>query len=322
MFKLDLHRLAVFHAVVSEGSLSKAGKRLFMSQPAVSAHIKALEQQLEFPLFYREGRRSVVNKAGEVLFKKAEELFTVADDLKAEMDTLKGVENGRINLGVSLNWQYRLPIVLDRFKREFPNIELSMEVANSDRIEQLVLDRTLEIGFVSKGSTRSELECTHIAEDLLVPICSSSHRFAKMDKIDVSELSNEPKIVRESRSATRELTDAMLSAAGIENNISMELGSYEAIKSAVISGQGVGIVPMQSLGADLHTGLLTIPNVPDLKASIDLNLLHYRDRRMSPAVQKFIQLVTAEVYASNLLNPVTTMYKVNGNGRGATYPVG
>ena len=143
-----------------------------------------------------------------------------------------------------------------------------------------------------------------------------------MDKIDVSELSNEPKIVRESRSATRELTDAMLSAAGIENNISMELGSYEAIKSAVISGQGVGIVPRQSLGADLHTGLLTIPNVPDLKASIDLNLLHYRDRRMSPAVQKFIQLVTAEVYASNLLNPVTTMYQVNGNGRGATYPVG
>ena len=143
-----MHRLMVFYTVVNEGTLSKAGDRLFMSQPAISAHIKALEQQLGMALFYRVGRRSVVNKAGDLLYKMTEKLFSVAEELKAEMENLKGVSGGRVNLGVSVGWQYYVPKVLDQFKRSYPGVELFMEIANSDRIEKLILDRTLDIGFV------------------------------------------------------------------------------------------------------------------------------------------------------------------------------
>ncbi|MCI0441498.1 MAG: LysR family transcriptional regulator, partial [Chloroflexi bacterium] len=186
MYELDLHRLNVFYTVVNEGTLSKAGERLFMSQPAISAHIKALEQQLGVRLFDRIGRRSVVNKAGELLYKKAEELFTVADDLKACMEDLRGVSNGRLTIGVSMDWQYRLPRALGRFKQEYPGVELSMEIGDSDRIEKMVMERSLDVGFVVNESSRAELASEHVAADELVPICSANHRLAGRKKLAVS----------------------------------------------------------------------------------------------------------------------------------------
>ena len=86
--RLDLFRLLVFNTVVNEGTMSRAGERLFITQPAVSAHIKALEQELGVRLFDRVGRRSVVNPAGRVLYEKAQRLLTVAEDLKAAMSEL------------------------------------------------------------------------------------------------------------------------------------------------------------------------------------------------------------------------------------------
>ena len=78
---LDLYRLAVFHTLVDEGTMPKASERLFITQPAISAHIKALEREMEVPLFSRVGRGSVVNSAGQVLYEEAERLFTAVDEL-------------------------------------------------------------------------------------------------------------------------------------------------------------------------------------------------------------------------------------------------
>ena len=97
--QLDLYRLLVFNTVVDEGTMSRASERLFITQPAISAHIKALETTMGVPLFDRIGRRSVVNSAGLVLYEKAEQLFEVADDLRASMENLRGAAVGRLRLG-------------------------------------------------------------------------------------------------------------------------------------------------------------------------------------------------------------------------------
>ena len=96
---VDLYRLAVFHTLVDEGTMSKAGDRLFISQPAVSAHIKALEGALGMPLFDRIGRRSVVNYAGRLLYRNAERLFSAADDLAEAMEDLRGTSSGTLGPG-------------------------------------------------------------------------------------------------------------------------------------------------------------------------------------------------------------------------------
>ena len=293
MYEVDLHRLAVFYTVVREGTLSKAGKRLFMSQPAISAHIKVLEQQLGLSLFDRIGRRSVVNKAGEVLYKKAEELFSVAEDLKAEMQDLKGVAVGRLKLGASVTWQYHLSGALDQFKQEYPGVEVFMESANSDRVEKLVLDRTLDIGFIGRASSSPDTTSIYLTDDELVPSCNVSHRFVGLANIGVSELTDEDFIVREPGSATRKLIDEFLKAQNMQDKISMELGSYEAIKRAVMVSNGIGMVSKRALDAELRAGLLAIADIPELKASIALHLIHLQHKKITATQRVFIDMITS-----------------------------
>lgn len=294
MFDLDMHRLVVFYTVVNEGTLSKAGDKLFMSQPAISAHIKALEGQLGMPLFYRVGRRSVVNKAGEVLYKKAEELFNVAEDLKTEMDNLKGMSIGRLALGGSVDWQYRLPRLLDGFKQKYPGVEVSLEIGNSSRIEKLVADRSLDIGFIARPTARDDMRSEHLADDALVAICNPSHRFAHMPEVPLEELSDESFIVREHGSAARAMTDGVLGANDLLDNVSMELGSYEAIKSAVMSGKGIGLISNQSLGVEVQAERLAIADIPSLRSRLELHVLHLVQKKLTLTQQTFIATVFAD----------------------------
>lgn len=298
MFELDLHRLAVFYTVVNEGTLSKAGDSLYMSQPAISAHIKALEQQLGVPLFYRVGRRSVVNKAGEVLYKKAEQLFSVADELKAEMDDLKGMSIGRLNMGASADWQYSLPYLMEKFKQKYPGVELSMGIANEERIERLVLDRSMDFGFVGHESSRTEMISESLSEDELVPVCSSSHRLAKKSKVTISDLANEVFIVREVDSTARHLADKMLSDLGLHENISMELGSYEAMKSAVMAGRGIGIAARQALEAEFQAGMLVELDIPELASPMELYLIHLKEKKMTATQSAFMEIICTKALAA------------------------
>jgi DNA-binding transcriptional LysR family regulator len=291
MFELDLHRLTVFYTVVNEGTLSKAGDRLFMSQPAISAHIKALEQQMGMPLFSRVGRRSVVNKAGEVLYQKTQELFSVADELKAAMENLKGISVGRLSLGASTDWQYRLPLSLERFRQSFPSVEVTLEVGNSDRIEKLVLDRAVDMGFVAKAPSRPDIECVRLGEDYITPICNPTHALASCEAITPDQLRGESFIVRELGSAARKVTDELLCAWELKPRISMELGSYEAIKRSVMAGKGIGIVSAQSARFEVGAGMLSQVDAPALKKRFDLFLIFLREKKMPSNHEAFMEIV-------------------------------
>ena len=293
MFELDLHRLAVFYTVVNEGTLSKAGDSLYMSQPAISAHIKALEQQLGISLFYRVGRRSVVNKAGEVLYRKAEQLFSVADELKAEMDDMRGMSIGRLNIGAAVDWQHNLPGYLDRFKQAHPGVEISMSVYPAERVERMVLDRTLDLGFIGGESSKFDLASEHLIDDEIVPICGKGHRLVKKITSEIVKLDEESFIVREPESESRRIVNGMLEANGLLDNILMELGSDEAIKWAVMAGRGIGLVARQSVDIELQTGILKVLDIEPLTAPVELHLIYIRERKMSAVQTAFTDMLSS-----------------------------
>jgi DNA-binding transcriptional LysR family regulator len=242
-------------------------------------------------LFYREGRRSVVNRAGEVLYKKAEELFSVAEELQTAMENLKGTSVGRMTLGASFDWQYRLPRLLEMFKQKFPGIEVLLEIANSERIEKLVFDRSIDMGFITRASSRPELESHYLDCDDLVPICSSRHDLAKKTGIKAHKLMDEVFIVREVGSAARAITEGLLAARDLDKNISMELGSYETIKGAVLEGKGIGMVSRQSLGSDLRSGSIVTLDAPDLKGYMELYLIHHSQKKMTTTHKAFMAMI-------------------------------
>ncbi len=293
--QLDLYRLVVFHTVVNEGTMSRASERLFITQPAISAHIKALESGLGVSLFNRVGRRSVVNSAGRLLYAKAEQLLSVADDLKSEMEDLRGIAIGRLNLGASVVWQYHLPNALDVFKQDYPRVELSIGIANSDLIEKMVLDRSVDIGFVARGSARTELLSKSLAKDEVVPICSPAHPLATTSDASPRDLNDAFFIAREPGSATRQITDELLNGLGLADNISMELGSQEAIKQVVMGGnQGIGMVSRAGLTAELRAGLLAIADVAELKAPLNLHVIYHKQKKLTFTQRDFLERIAPD----------------------------
>ena len=292
--QLDLYRLVVFHTLVNEGTMARAGERLFITQPAVSAHIRSLENGLGVSLFDRVGRRSVVNSAGQVLYEKTERLLSVADELKSAMEDLRGVATGRLDLGASVVWQYYLPKALCPFKQEYPHVAVSAQVANSDLIERLVLDRSVDIGLIGRASERMELVSEPLGEDEVVAICGPAHPLVAAVQVDPGVLEDEAFVVREAGSAIRRATDGLLGALGVEPHISMELGSQEAIKQAVMAGQGIGMVSRAGIEHELRAGLLAIVGVANLRLSLHLHAIYLKQKRLTFVQAAFLDMIASD----------------------------
>jgi len=291
--QLDLYRLLVFHTVVNEGTMAKASERLYITQPAISAHIKALEDGLGVALFNKVGRKSVVNGAGEVLYDKAQELLSVADDLRSTMEKLRGITTGRLVLGASVVWQYHLPRALERFKREYPHIEVTVQIANSDLIEKMVVDRSVDMGFIARTSSRADVVGQHVTGDELVIVCGKGHPFAFESLVEPAELNGEPLIIREAGSATRAATDALLNRLYISGDVSMELGSLEAVKQVAMSGHGLGFVSRASTTTEVRLGLLSIVSGAQLSEPMDLHIIYHKQKRLTLLQSAFLALISS-----------------------------
>ncbi len=290
---VDLYRLAVFHTLVDEGTMSKAGDRLFISQPAVSAHIKALEGALGMPLFDRVGRRSVVNYAGRLLYRNADRLFSAADDLAEAMEDLRGTSSGTLRLGMSLVSQYWLAPTLAAFKKAYPNVGLSATVANSGQIERMVLDRTVDIAVIAQTPRRSEIKSSVVAADRLIPVCPPSHPQAGPHEAGTADLQGETLVVREAGSASRSAFDEIAEKAGLDVLASVELGSEEAIRQVVASGQGVGMVSERGASCDLTSGRLGLIDDPALSTALRVHVVHHGAKVLTPAQRAFLDTLAS-----------------------------
>ena len=291
MFRPDLHRLAVFCAVVDEGSLSQASRRLFMSQPAISAHIKSLQQQLGLTLFHRVGRRSVVSKAGEVLYHSAGDLLAKADELRTLMSSLKESEQGRLHVGMSLEWEPLLPSALGKYKCTNPNTEVLLTVDTCAGVENSTLDGHFDVGFIARPALHYRLESLRLVTDEIVPVAISGHRLAHRDHVRATDLKSEMIFVRESGSTSRDATDWLLNKHGLRSQIALEAASHETITASVSETSGIGMLPRSCLGVNGREERFVVLDIPELMAPINLHVVHLPHRKRSEALARFLELV-------------------------------
>ena len=292
--QLDLHRLVVFYTLVNEGTMSRASEMLYISQPAISAHIKSLESGLGVSLFNRVGRRSVVSSAGRVLYEKSERLLEAADELKTAMEDLRGTSIGRLVLGASMVWQYRLPAVLGIFQHRYPKVELNAQMANSDRIERLVQDRSVDIGLIARAPVATDPVSKRLASDEVLFVMSPDHSLATAGAVDPGDLAVEPLIVRESGSAVRQATENLLRRAGVRSSFSMELGSQEAIQQVAALGRGVGLVSRRGAAPMLRSRALVTPGDDRVRAPLVLYLVYHRRKKLTAVQKAFVEMLEVE----------------------------
>jgi LysR family transcriptional regulator, transcriptional activator of the cysJI operon len=258
MAHLENARLAVFRAVARQLSFRKAAEELYLTQPAVSLQIKALEEDLRVQLFDRTGSRVQLTPAGKVLMQRAEEAHEVLQRAEHEIAALSGELAGQLALGASTTIaQYVLPRMLGEFLSEHPRVQLSLISGNTQKIVNAVVSHEIALGFIEGPSRSKDVKEEPFLADELVLIVPAAHEWAERERIATQELCTAPLLMREVGSGTRHVVEMALSAHGVNTKslrIGMELDSTEAIKSAVEVGLGVGFVSRWAIAKDARTG--------------------------------------------------------------------
>lgn len=253
-------RLQVFHTVAGVLSFTRAAEALHMTQPAVTHQIRQLEEELNARLFDRGNNSISLTDAGEQVMIYADRIINLYGEMSESVKELTGDKAGLITLGASTTIaEYMLPGLLGDFRRNFPDVQITLRVANTDAIVALVADNTIDLGVVEGEVDNQLLRVERCQEDELQVIMPPGHPLSNSESIEPMALSSYPFIHREDGSGTRSVVERYLSAHGVDEhtlNRPFELGSTEAIKGAVQAGMGITIVSRATFSRELALGLL------------------------------------------------------------------
>ncbi|WP_316802942.1 LysR family transcriptional regulator [Pedobacter nototheniae] len=271
-------RLEVFYRVAKELSFTRAANQLFITQPAVTKHIKELEEQYKNKLFERNGNRIKLTDAGKVLYKQAENLFAIYRNIEFEMLALVKQQTGLLRLGASSTIaQYVIVPLIADFKNHFEQTRILLINGNTQQIEQAILDKDIDIAIVEGHVKNQQISYTEFIKDEIVLVCSKAHPFSEKTEIKPEALLNQRFVLREPGSGTLDVIDHALKDIGLklsELNVDVHLGSTEAIKTYLSFSPCLAFISVHAVSKELHDGDLIVVDVKDLKLERYFYFIH------------------------------------------------
>lgn len=303
---MNYNHLMIFLAVAEEGSVSRGADRLCISQPAVSKQLGLLEAALQTKLFERRPKGVRLIESGELLLGYARRLYALEREAAQAMSELQGLERGMLTVGASLTvGAYLMPELLAEFSRRHPHIALTLEIANTEVIQRMLLVGRLDLALTEGFAEDSELDAAVFADDELVAITPPGHPLLAESPVTAARLLQEPLILREPGSGTRAVFERALAERGLAVQPLMSLGSIEAIKRAVAAGAGLAVVSRLALDLELETGRLALLPLSDLALRRPLHRLTRRGAHESRAGRAFRELLMAHSKGERAANRTT-----------------
>ena len=279
---MNINQLALFLAVAEEGSVTRGAERASVSQPAVSRAVADLERALGVRLLDRGPKGVVPTEAGRTLAGYAARIFGLEREAEEALADLRGLRAGRLALGASTTiGDYLLPPVLARLIAAHPGLEVTMEVANTDAIQEGVASGRYDAGFTEGEADPARFEVVAFAEDELIAVGPPGGSGA---------LDGRPFVMREAGSGSRTVVERGLREAGVEPRVVAALGSTAAIKRAVAEGMGLAMVSALALETELASGAL-VRVAPELGIVRPLHRVRLAWRRESPALRALMRLM-------------------------------
>ncbi len=289
---MEDHKLKVFCTVAETKSFSKTSEIIHLTQPAVSLQIQALEEMYETKLFDRSSSKVTLTPAGEVLYKYAKDILALYVSAEKVIGEMTGLVKGSIAIGAgSTIGNYLLPSVISDFRKAHPKIKVHLFVANMQRVIELLNAGNISLGLVEGDVKRQKMVVEKLISDELLVIVPIHHPWSKRKDVSVAELIDEPFILREAGSGTRQTIEKFFARHGItpqNMKVSMVLGSTQAIKEAVENGLGVSIISRWSARKELRFGTLHTLNFKEEKMLRNFSLLTHRNSVSSHAVEEFL----------------------------------
>jgi DNA-binding transcriptional LysR family regulator len=272
--QLENFRLKVFRTVAEHLNFRKAAEHLFLTQPAVTQQVKALEDDLGIRLFDRAGNRVSLTLQGSLLLGYAKKIAKLASEAEQKLAAADGDVSGELSLGASTTIaQYVLPRLLGAFLDQHPRVQFSLHSGNTGEIVQLLLDSQLSIGLIEGPARDRGIHAELFMQDELVLIVPPAYEFEAMSR---AQLVGSNLLMREHGSGSRSVVETALEKNGLKLKAFkkvMNLDSTEAIKSAVEAGLGVGFVSRWAISKELELGALKVAKVAGLTVARQFTLI-------------------------------------------------
>lgn len=294
---MNLKQLEAFVEVAQSGSFSKAARKLFLTQPTVSAHISTLEKELDTRLFVRNTKEVALSQEGQRLYVYARQIMELTDKIKQEFGKGTEEEKSCITIAAStIPAQYLLPEILTRFNEKYPGEQLKILESDSTRVAEQVAEGTVDIGFT--GTVLEKKYCTYIPfyKDQLVVITPNQQKYREFQQLgkDIYWIHDENVVMREEGSGTRKEAEKQLRHLGIRAerlHIIASIANQETIKKSVIQGMGVSVLSRLAAKNEVESGKMLEFPIPESNEGRDLNLVYNKNHPLSKSVQRFIKTV-------------------------------
>ncbi|MEK6692801.1 MAG: selenium metabolism-associated LysR family transcriptional regulator [Nitrospirota bacterium] len=286
---MDIHHLKVFLSVFRNRGFSKASEELRLSQPTVSSHIKAIEEELDCMLFDRAGRSVIPTKEAELLYIYVSEMVEKFEGIKTAICRLKEEISGELTIGAStIPGTYIIPALASEFKRKHPNISFQVVIEDSRKITDMVSNHELLLGIVGAKMEHGKIEYQPFIEDELIFV--SSPDLLNRNKISLKDITDIPFLLREEGSGTRKMMEKHLSEEGIslrDLNVAAVLGSTDSVKEAVKAGLGASILSKIAVKGEIKTGILEEIKIKSLNMKRSFYIITHKRRTLPKHYRAF-----------------------------------
>jgi DNA-binding transcriptional LysR family regulator len=290
---MELRYIEIFCTVVELKSFSKAAQALHLTQPTISVHIKALEDEFSTRLLDRLGRTILPTQDGEILYRYAKEIVTLKENARRAMERVTGTVSGKLAIGAStIPGEYMLPRLLAGFKKAYPDVFPSLRIGDSNDIYESVLRGDVDLGVIGKAVKDKNIVMQKYLGDELILIAPATYKPSVLQRDEVKTV---PLIVRESGSGSRSSFEAHLQRAGLmldSFNIVAEIGSTQSLIQAVKYGMGLAFTSRLSVKDEMERGALKAVQVKGIVIHRNFYVITHRLRFNSLICRSFIEFLT------------------------------
>lgn len=284
---MTLRHMKIFAEVCKELSITRAADNLNMTQPTVSIAIKEMESHYHTLLFERMNRRIYLTEKGQQLFQYAQ---TIIAQFSEADNCISGL-NADYTLRIGCNISYgatKLTDIMERFKNDYPEIKYNLSIANSDHIEKMLLNNQLDFAIVDNLNTSDFFVSKLVEQENLLAFCGLNYSEKLKSPMTLAELSEQPLLLRETGSGSRNAIDQIFELHGLKTYCCMESTSSIAILQAAIHNLGICILPESFISSNMSDGLFQI--------QLDKNyfirryfLIHHKNKLITEKMKKFFE---------------------------------
>ncbi|MDF1592001.1 MAG: LysR family transcriptional regulator [Desulfobacterales bacterium] len=289
---INYNQFRIFYHAAKNLSFTAAAGELFLTQPAITAQIKAFEAHCGMKLFIKKGRGIHLTEQGRTLFEYARQVFEHEKEIENVIEEMKEVKQGVLRLGTTKAYaRYFMPSLISSFHKAYPHIKIHLDEGSSlDMINSLV-ELKNEVAVIAKAADNPKVAFVPFSQEELVAILPQGHPLARKKAVDFSELAKEPIIMKEVGSGTRKLVNTLFINHNCTPNVLMETGNSEFVKQLVQQGEGISFLVRAAVALELKEKKLATVRLQGPQIYLDVSFAYLKDIFLSPPAKAFVEVL-------------------------------